>query len=85
MSSDHDITQILLAWDQDPHAALEQLPPKHRAVVVLRMIEGCSTREAAQALGVPEGTVLSRLARGMQQLQGLLAPARGGGTLPVEG
>ena len=27
MSSDHDITQILLAWDQDPHAALEQLTP----------------------------------------------------------
>jgi RNA polymerase sigma-70 factor (ECF subfamily) len=59
-------------------AALEQLPPKHRAVVVLRMIDGCSTREAAEALGVPEGTVLSRLARGMKQLQGLLAPTRGG-------
>lgn len=66
-------------------AALNQLPPKHRAVVVLRMIDGCSTRETADALGVPEGTVLSRLARAMKQLQGLLAPARAGGAIPVEG
>ncbi len=66
-------------------AALEQLPPHHRAVVVLRMIDGCSTREAAEALGVPEGTVLSRLARGMKQLQGLLAPARNSGAIPAEG
>lgn len=66
-------------------AALDQLPPKHRAVVVLRMIDGCSTREAAAALGVPEGTVLSRLARAMQQLQGLLGPARGASVRPAEG
>lgn len=67
------------------NAALDQLPPKHRAVVVLRMIDGCSTREAAEALGVPEGTVLSRLARAMKQLQGLLAPARAGRTIALEG
>ncbi|MEI6358480.1 MAG: RNA polymerase sigma factor [Verrucomicrobiota bacterium] len=66
-------------------AALDQLPPKHRAVVVLRMIDGCSTREAAAALGVPEGTVLSRLARGMKQLQELLAPSVGRAAAPAEG
>lgn len=56
------------------HAALDRLPPKHRPVVVLRMIEGYSTRETAELLGIPEGTVLSRLARAMDQLRGLLGP-----------
>ncbi|HSU13669.1 RNA polymerase sigma factor [Longimicrobium sp.] len=49
-------------------AAIDRLGPKHRPVVVLRMIEGCSTRETAEVLGVPEGTVLSRLSRAMEQL-----------------
>ena len=49
--------------------ALDGLSPKHRAVVVLRLIEGRSTRETAQALGVPEGTVLSRLSRALSQLE----------------
>jgi RNA polymerase sigma-70 factor (ECF subfamily) len=49
-------------------AALEGLKPEHRAVVVLRWIEGLSTREAADALGVPEGTVMSRLSRAMDRL-----------------
>ena len=53
-------------------AALQQLKPDHRAVVVLRMIQGYSTRETAQALGVPEGTVLSRLSRGMANLKEIL-------------
>ena len=53
-------------------AAVARLPDKHRAVIVLRMIEGYSTREAAEMLGVPEGTVLSRLSRAMTQLKQLL-------------
>lgn len=55
-------------------AAVALLADKHRPVVVLRMIEGYSTRETAQILGVPEGTVLSRLARAMDQLRVHLAP-----------
>jgi len=51
------------------------LADKHRPVVVLRMIEGYSTRETAEMLGLPEGTVLSRLSRAMDQLKVLLAPA----------
>jgi RNA polymerase sigma-70 factor (ECF subfamily) len=54
--------------------AIHELKPKHRAVVVLRMIEGYSTRETAEILGIPEGTVLSRLARGMDALEPLLQP-----------
>jgi RNA polymerase sigma-70 factor (ECF subfamily) len=55
-------------------AAVATLPDKHRPVVVLRMIEGYSTRETADLLGIPEGTVLSRLSRAMEQLKRQLAP-----------
>lgn len=50
--------------------AIDRLDEKHRAVVTLRIIRGLSTKETATALGVPEGTVLSRLARGRQKLEG---------------
>lgn len=56
-------------------AAVQQLKPDHRAVVVLRMIQGYSTRETAEALGLPEGTVLSRLSRGMANLKRILLQA----------
>jgi len=54
--------------------AVSQLNEKHRAVVVLRMFDDCSTRDAAKILGIPEGTVLSRLSRAMKELEALLAP-----------
>lgn len=49
--------------------AIDRLSADHRAVVVLRMIEGYSTHEAAEILDVPEGTVMSRLARAMKRLE----------------
>jgi RNA polymerase sigma-70 factor (ECF subfamily) len=55
-------------------AAIERLSPRHRPVVVLRMLDGLSTRETAEVLELPEGTVLSRLARAMAELERLLAP-----------
>ena len=55
-------------------AAIDALDPKHRAVVVLRMLEGYSTRETAAILGVREGTVLSRLARAKARLKEMLKP-----------
>ncbi|MXW64224.1 MAG: RNA polymerase sigma factor [Bacteroidetes bacterium SB0662_bin_6] len=56
------------------HAALGQINPEQRAVVVLRMLEGYSTRETAAMLNVPEGTVMSRLSRALERLKGLLGP-----------
>ena len=53
---------------------LQRLDPKFRAVVVLRLIDGYSTRETARILRLPEGTVLSRLARGQQKLKEILEP-----------
>jgi RNA polymerase sigma-70 factor (ECF subfamily) len=50
-------------------AAVEKLPPLHREVVLLVDVEGFSYKDAAQTLGVPIGTVMSRLHRARQQLQ----------------
>lgn len=55
-------------------AAIQALPPKHRAVVVLRMIEGYSTEETAQMLDLAYGTVLSRLSRAQKKLKEILTP-----------
>ena len=52
--------------------ALSQLSADHRRVVVLRYFADLSTREAADALGVREGTVKSRLARALEQLREIL-------------
>ena len=48
---------------------LAELPLGFRDVVVLREIEGCSYKEIAAILGVPIGTVMSRLARGREELR----------------
>jgi len=54
-------------------AALQQVPEPQRAVMLLVAIEGCSYAEVAEMLGVPTGTVMSRLARGRDRLRQLLA------------
>ena len=54
--------------------ALQKLKPDFRAVVVLRFIEGYSTRETAHLLGVPVGTVLSRLSRAQNKMRDWLQP-----------
>ncbi len=56
------------------HAAIQKLNAKHRSVIVLRMIDGYSTRETATILKIPSGTVLSRLARAQIKLKEILAP-----------
>ena len=54
--------------------ALLALKPEFRSVVVLRMLQGYSTKEAAAILNVPAGTILSRLARGQKELRKILEP-----------
>ena len=54
--------------------ALSQLPPRYRAPLVLREIEGLSYREIATALSCREGTVKSRINRGREHLRLLLTP-----------
>ena len=50
-------------------AALAALPPEHRAVIVLRHLLEYTPGEIAELLGVPRGTVNSRLRRGLDSLQ----------------
>jgi len=52
--------------------ALLSLEPKQRSIVIVRMLEGYSTKETAQIFGIPQGTVLSRLSRAQQKLKTVL-------------
>jgi RNA polymerase sigma factor (sigma-70 family) len=55
---------------------LSRLPDKYRVAIVLCDLEGRTRKEAAQQLGVPEGTLAARLARGRVMLAKRLAPHR---------
>jgi RNA polymerase sigma-70 factor, ECF subfamily len=50
-------------------AALAALPPEHRAVIVLRHLLEYTPGEIAELLGLPRGTVNSRLRRGLDSLK----------------
>jgi RNA polymerase sigma-70 factor, ECF subfamily len=52
--------------------ALMKLEPEFRIVVTMRMLQGYSTKETAEILDLPLGTVLSRLFRAQEQLRLIL-------------
>jgi RNA polymerase sigma-70 factor (ECF subfamily) len=56
------------------NAALATLPEYHRAVILLREVEGMSYEEMAQVLDVPKGTIMSRLFHARRKLQEQLQP-----------
>ena len=58
--------------DAEVRDSLEALPVQFRAAVLLVDVQGFSYKEAAEILGVPEGTVMSRLFRGRHFLQSRL-------------
>lgn len=70
---DHGMTQEQRNTQLMVQQGLQQLPEDFRSVLVLRLLEGFSTRETAEMLGIPIGTVLSRLARGQQRLKEILS------------
>jgi RNA polymerase sigma-70 factor (ECF subfamily) len=53
-------------------AAMARLPEEQRLAAALVLVEGLSYKEAAEVLGIPIGTLTSRLARGREALQTLL-------------
>lgn len=56
-------------------SALEHLSFDHRAILLLREVEGLSCEEVSRALGIPEGTVKSRLARAREAFRAALHDA----------
>jgi RNA polymerase sigma factor (sigma-70 family) len=63
---------------------VQQLPPKQRAVIVLRYWEQRTEAETASLLGCSEGTVRSAAARGLRRLRELAEPAAYAGARQVE-
>lgn len=73
--SNTDIRTSLTRVDdlRDLGAALSQLPPRQREVVVLRFLEGFDTRETAEIIGSREGTVKAHLHRATENLRKFLS------------
>jgi len=66
--------QVLLGVEYgDLAGALHRLSPELRAAVQATVLDGLTTREAARLLGIPAGTVKTRLMRAKAQLRGELA------------
>jgi RNA polymerase sigma-70 factor, ECF subfamily len=66
--------------------ALAKLTPEHRAVLVQIYLNGCTAREAAARLGIPEGTVFSRSYYALRILRnefGTVTPAPQAGSQPM--
>ncbi len=67
----------VLAENSDIAAALAKLPPKQAATIVLRHYHGYTNRAIAEALGIPERTVASRLAIAKQRMREMLKHSYG--------
>jgi RNA polymerase sigma-70 factor, ECF subfamily len=62
--------QLIDAWmDNRLREALKKLPPLYRMIVVMREMEGLSTREVATVTGISEANVKTRLHRGRLMLR----------------
>lgn len=61
---------------QDILSALDRLPEEQKSMLLLVGVEDLSYDDAAKVMGVPIGTVMSRLARGRQKLRALLETGR---------
>ena len=71
--------------DADLQAALDALPGAFREAVWLRDVEEFSYAEIAEMLGIPIGTVMSRISRGRRQLFARLSSAEPAGGRGAEG
>ena len=74
-------TNLLARADQQAITeALEQLPVYFREVILLCDVEEMSYQEISETLGVPAGTVMSRLSRGRKAMRALLSAKVQGAT-----
>lgn len=72
-----ELTENITAAPADQEAlelreAIDHLPPEQRMCVILHYLEGWSVAEVAQALGVPQGTVKTRLMYARGRMKGYL-------------
>ena len=66
--------EVLLGVEHgDLGTALNGLSPELRAVMQATVLDGLSTKEAAALLGIPQGTVKTRMMRARAELRGALA------------
>lgn len=75
-SPDPEETLLISCDREQVRQALEQLPTDFREAIVLRELEGLSYKEIASLIGVPLGTVMSRLSRGRDWLRRVLTSPR---------
>ena len=78
-SSEREPLEIVAAAEEREllDVLLDQLRPDHRAVLVLREIEGLSYREIADVVQIPIGTVMSRLSRARECLKSFVCKENG--------
>lgn len=74
IGGDPELLAIGSASRKEIAFAVSKLPERQRAVVLLVLVEGLSYRDAADVLGVPVGTVRSRLNHARRFLQDMLGP-----------
>ncbi|MGB9013571.1 MAG: sigma-70 family RNA polymerase sigma factor [Aeromicrobium sp.] len=75
MADDPEDVVLDRVIDHDLEAALEALDPRFRAVIWLVDVDQLAYKEAAEALGIPVGTVMSRLSRARSRVRKHLADA----------
>lgn len=68
LTDSHPAPDVPVALGDDVLAALARLPPEHRAVIIMRYLLELTPGEIAEELGLPRGTVNSRLRRGLDRL-----------------
>jgi RNA polymerase sigma factor (sigma-70 family) len=70
----HDDDRATDSFDSEAHDALRRLSLADQRILTLCVLEDLSEKDAAAVLGIPAGTVKSRLSRAKTRLAGSLAP-----------
>ncbi len=72
--SDIDDRLVAATWSQTLQAALGDLPPRQREIVILRDVEGLPSEDVCAVLGISDGNQRVLLHRGRSRLRSLLEP-----------